>query len=74
MAKEAWEKFRTKEPREERGFSAACYADKRMFVKEFTDMPKPMQEIFNVISLPCEGGGVPGWWCEQCVFGEIEEA
>jgi hypothetical protein len=47
-----------------------------MFLPEFTDMPKPMQKIFQgegSISLPCQGSGAIGVWCNECVFGEIAD-
>ncbi len=76
MPKEPWEKFRKKEPTQTTEIFVACHADERMFAAEFDDMPKPMQQIFqgkNKISLPCEGSGSMGVWCNECRFGEIEE-
>lgn len=76
MPKQAWEKFRQKEPTQTAEVVIACHADKRMFLPEFTDMPKPMQKIFQgpgSISLPCQGSGAIGVWCNDCVFGEIAE-
>lgn len=73
-AKQPWEKYRQKEPTQTAEVTIACHADKRMFLQEFTDMPKPMQKIFggkDGISLPCEGSGTIGVWCDRCVFGEI---
>ena len=52
-----------------------CHADRRMFVRNFEDMPQHIQDAFNgELTIPCEGGGVLGTWCEQCVFGEIDVA
>ena len=44
MMKPAWEEFKQKEPTQTVEILIACYADKRMFSPEFTDMPKPMQK------------------------------
>jgi hypothetical protein len=76
MPKQAWEKFRQKEPTQIAEVVIKCFADKRMFLPNFEDMPKEMQNIFlrqGSISLPCQGSGAIGVWCNECVFGEIAE-
>ena len=74
--KEPWRKYLLPIAREEREINYQCFADPRMFLPEFTDLPKPMQDLFkgeDKIDLPCQGGGNPGPWCEECVFGESQE-
>lgn len=70
-----YEKFKLPIARAEAEFIYRCYAPPEMFVKEFTDMPKEMQDAFNQnkISIECGGGGVVGPGCENCGFGEVEE-
>ena len=76
MPKQAWEKYREKEPTNTAEIVVECYADKRLFLPDFNDMPEPMQELFwgkDKISLPCEGSGVLTCECRNCVFGEVVE-
>ena len=65
VKKPAWAKFKLKKPRKETEVVFQCFADSRMFVRNFEDMPKGMQLIFKEISLPCDAGGVPGEWCSN---------
>lgn len=51
-----------------------CKADKRIFVKEYKDVPKEFQDkIGSMGGLPCEGSGYPGPWCRRCTWGAIDE-
>ena len=67
-----YEQFRLPVARAGCSYTYRCHAPEQMFVREFADMPQAMQEAFQVISLPCEGGGKPGPWCSDCGFGEEE--
>lgn len=76
MEERAWERFRQSEPTQTADVEILCYADRRMFLPEFTDMPESMQQIFqgeDRISLPCQRSGFMGLDCELCVFGEVVE-
>lgn len=66
-------KWKTEHPRETIEIYIHCFADPRMFGREFRDLPKEMQDDFaGGLSIPCEGGGVLGTWCERCEFGEVD--
>jgi len=68
-----YSKFRRKYPRVEATVIFQCFADHRMFVREFALMPHDMQDAFNRgLNIPCEGSGVVGPWCESCEFGEYK--
>ena len=68
-----YSKFRIKTPTE-MTITFQCFADPRMFVREFSQMPKDMQDAFNQgLSIPCEGGGTIGPWCTLCEFGEYKD-
>ena len=76
VSRQDWVKFKQKEPTSSSTIQVDCYADKRMFLPDFNDMPKDMQNIFKgsgSISIPCEGSGYAGIWCEKCVFGKVVE-
>lgn len=52
-------------------FTAECYADPALF-KPWEQLSMAEQDEFGLHgSIPCEGGGVPGSWCEDCRFGEV---
>lgn len=64
-------KYRMDEPRRETDTRAECYADERLFLP-WDDMPKAIQNEFTKNGpIPCEGGGVPGQWCDACRFGVV---
>ena len=72
--KRTFQEFRTKEPRRKVTLTVRCFAVDDMFTPKFTDMPESLQRAFDDgLTIPCEGGGVPGEWCRECVFGEMEE-
>ena len=37
------------------------------------DHPLMTPEIESHFPLPCDGGGVPGHWCERCHWGKYDE-
>jgi hypothetical protein len=50
-----------------------CYADPRYFLP-WDEVPDVLKDELEANGeLPCEGGGMPGWWCEECRFGKGEE-
>lgn len=66
-------KFRQKKPIEME-ITLQCFADPRMFLRDFAAMPKDMQDAFsNGLSIPCEGSGIVGPWCTQCKFGDYRD-
>jgi hypothetical protein len=68
-----YDQFRTEEPRAEETLVAKCYALPEMFVPKFGDMPQEMQDAFKAdLSIPCEGSGMVGMWCSECVFSSFE--
>lgn len=66
-------KFRLKIARETTTIliTAECFADPVLFL-DWDEMPLGARGEFEVRGpIPCEGGGVPGEWCEQCRFGNV---
>ena len=57
--------FRRKVPTSEVEITLQCFADPEIFAEEFDLMPK---------SIPCEGSGIVGPWCTQCVFGDYRDS
>ena len=50
---------------------ADCFADPRLFVG-WDKMTDAERNEFTVNGpIPCEGGGIPGTWCDGCRFGEV---
>jgi hypothetical protein len=65
--------FRQKQPRAESEIIATCYAKPVLFM-ELDDMPQDAKDEFEKNGpIPCEGGGVPGVWCNRCRFGEVSD-
>ena len=67
-------KFRRKVARETKTvlITAECLADPGLFL-DWDEMTSEARDEFDVNGpIPCEGGGVPGEWCEQCRFGEVD--
>lgn len=50
---------------------AYCYADEQLFLPWEEMNEKSRLEFTLNGPIPCEGGGVPGFWCEACRFGHI---
>ncbi len=64
-------KFFQKEPRHETVTLASCHASPKLFI-EWDKMSKAAKNEFETNGpIPCEGGGVPGFWCDGCRFGKI---
>jgi hypothetical protein len=43
---------------------AACVAPEEVFIEDYNLIPVAIQAaIESTDGLPCEGGGVPGYWC-----------
>lgn len=66
--------YRLKQPRSVDTIlvTATCYAAPVLFIR-WDDMPKGAKDEFDRNGpIPCEGGGTPGEWCEQCRFGQVE--
>jgi hypothetical protein len=50
-----------------------CHAEPGYFLP-WAEVPEALQDELDVNGgLPCEGGGVPGLWCQDCRFGSSEE-
>ena len=66
-------KFYTAEPRRETDTRVECHAMPELFLP-WDEMSKAAQNEFTKNgSIPCEGGGVPGIWCDGCRFGVVAE-
>lgn len=68
------QKFKLKQPRRVDTIliTAQCFADPVLFLP-WDEMTSEARDEFDVNGpIPCEGGGVPGEWCEQCRFGNVE--
>ncbi len=64
-------KFRLKTIRRETSSIAECYASPDLFV-DWDKASKAAKNEFEVNGpIPCEGGGLPGFWCEGCRFGGL---
>ena len=50
-----------------------CHADPGFFGDERTLTAAHHADLAAHNGLPCDGGGVPGPWCEHCRFGHDEE-
>jgi|CXWL01.1.fsa_nt_gi hypothetical protein len=65
--------FKRRFPRLTTQVLCECFAKDVLF-KPWDKMPKSAQEEFEKNGpIPCEGGGVPGQWCERCRFGKVRE-
>ena len=65
--------FKQKTPRCESNVRCQCLAKPVLFL-DWDKMPKSAQQEFTKNGpIPCEGGGVPGPWCEECRFGKVLE-
>lgn len=52
--------------------TSTCFAAPVLFIS-WDEMPQTAREEFNTNGpIQCEGGGVPGEWCESCRFGKVE--
>ena len=52
--------------------TASCHAAPGLFL-DWDDMTSEHRDEFDLHGpIPCEGGGVPGEWCEGCRFGNVE--
>lgn len=66
-------KFLLKEPRCITDTRAYCYASPELF-KSWASMSKAARKEFDKNGpIPCEGGGIPGQWCDMCRFGTVDE-
>ena len=52
--------------------TAMCHAARGLFLA-WDEMEPEGRDEFNLNGpIPCEGGGVPGEWCEECRFGTVD--
>lgn len=66
-------KFLQNSPRAESTVLCQCYGAPELFLA-WDDMPRAVRQEFEKNGpIPCEGGGVPGPWCEDCRFGKVHE-
>lgn len=63
-------KYRNNNARAKATLVAECYADPCLFRADLTR--DEMNEFVVNGPIPCEGGGVPGEWCDGCRFGQLE--
>lgn len=43
---------------------AACVAPEEVFLDDYDQIPAVLRAVIEASDgLPCEGGGVPGYWC-----------
>jgi len=62
-------KFRLSTIRRKAELEAQCFADPELF-KPWDQMTAAAKSEFDKNGpIPCEGGGVPGEWCNGCRFG-----
>lgn len=65
------DKFRRETPRRETEVRCQCFAKPELFLP-WAQTPEEVKREFAINgAIPCEGGGVPGTWCERCRFGEV---
>ena len=54
--------------------TSSCFIPEEYLTASEEEIP---QEALNMImsqnGLPCDGGGVPGSWCERCYWGTSSE-
>lgn len=66
-------KFFTDEPRDDADFRIECHADPELFL-DWDDLSKEAKKEFEKNgTIPCEGGGVIGLFCDGCRFYKIIE-
>jgi hypothetical protein len=54
---------------ERMAFVVTCGAPDAVLCEEWEDIPLEDQVRIDVQNgLPCDGGGVPGYWCRRCVY------
>ena len=47
-------------------FEVSCSMPEEGFDK-WADVPEHIKGLIQAqCGLPCDGGGVPGWWCRRC--------
>lgn len=61
-------------PRARASWVFMCLAHPLYFVAWALVPPGLKDELETNGGLPCEGGGLPGPWCEACRFGEAQAA
>ena len=66
-------RFHQKSPRLEMQIIVECHAKPALFFP-WDKMTKAAKAEFEKNgSIPCEGGGRPGIWCDGCRFGHLNE-
>ena len=65
--------FRQRKPRRSTTVQCDCFASPILF-EPWDQMPENARQEFKINGpIPCEGGGLPGQWCEGCRFGKVHE-
>jgi len=65
--------FRLATARRQTDTRVECFADPELF-KPWGEMSSKAKQEFDVNGpIPCEGGGLPGLWCDGCRFGHVNE-
>jgi hypothetical protein len=65
------EQLRQDSPRDTVDLSCRCYAPDAA-IGEWDNIPENIRPIFDTESLPCDGEGNTGPWCEECIWGEVK--
>ena len=65
--------FKQKSPRESTNTLVECYAKPILFEPWENLSEEVKYEFMTNGPIPCEGGGVPGMWCDGCRFGKVYE-
>ena len=52
-----------------------CTAPLVIFTEpDYKDIPEAYRFVIDAQKgLPCDGGGVPGYWCRRCFWGAISD-
>lgn len=73
MAKQKPNPFRMTTPTRATRIECTCFADPVLFL-DWDEVPAEAQNEISVNGpIPCEGGGLPGEWCQDCRFGKLSD-
>ena len=51
-----------------------CDAPDEVFAPTWEEIPEQFREMIDEMNgLRCDGGGVPGPWCEPCCWAQLED-
>lgn len=52
-------------------YECSCSAPEELF-RLWENVSQEIRDLISENGLPCDRGGVPGPWCNDCEFGKVE--